>query len=86
MSQETVQKIIIRAVREPEYRELLFGEPDKALEGYELSEEESAALKGLERDSFDAVVSEVEERVSRARVGVEVAAKFRSAERDDPFD
>jgi hypothetical protein len=75
MSQETVQKIIIRAVTEPEYRELLFGEPDKALKGYELSEEEAAALKGLERERFDAVVSEVEERVSRAGMVVETPDK-----------
>jgi hypothetical protein len=29
---------------------LLFSEPEKALEGYELSEKEAAALKGLERE------------------------------------
>jgi hypothetical protein len=76
MSQENLRKIIIRAVREPEYREALFGEPDRALEGYELTEEEVAALKGLEREKFDAVASEVEERVSRAGVGVEPPDKI----------
>jgi hypothetical protein len=51
---------------ETEYRELLFNEPDKALEDYELTEEEKDALKGMEREKFDAVASELEERVSRA--------------------
>ena len=66
MSLESVQTIIGRAVMEAEYRELLFSEPDKALEGYELTEEEAAALKGLERENFDAVAGELEERISRA--------------------
>lgn len=66
MSIENVQAIIGRALKEPDYRELLFNEPDKALEGYDLTKEEAAALKGLEREQFDAVAGELEERVSRA--------------------
>jgi hypothetical protein len=66
MSIENVQTIIGRAVTEEEYRELLFSDPEKALEGYELSEEEAAALKGLEREKFDAVAGELEDRISRA--------------------
>ena len=70
MSLENVQTIISRALTEPEYRDLLFGEPDKALGEYELTDEEAAALKGLEREKFDAVASELEERISRAGPGV----------------
>jgi hypothetical protein len=66
MSVENLQEIIGRAVTEPEFRELLFNEPDKALEGYELTEEEAAALKRLHREKFDAVAGELEERISRA--------------------
>jgi hypothetical protein len=65
MSLESVQTIIGRVVTEAEYRELLFSDPDKALEGYELTEEEVATLKGLEREKFDAVAGELEERISR---------------------
>ena len=70
MSIENVQTIIGRAVMEPEYRDLLFSEPDKALDGYELTDDESAALKGLEREKFDAVASELEDRISRASPGI----------------
>jgi hypothetical protein len=70
MSLENVQTIIGRAVTEPEYRALLFSDPDKALEGYELNEKEAAALKGLEREKFDAVASDLEERISRAGPGL----------------
>jgi hypothetical protein len=66
MSLESLQEIIGRAVTEPEYRELLFSEPDKAVEGYELTEEEAASLKKLQRDKFDAIAGELEERISRA--------------------
>ena len=66
MSVESLQEIIGRAVMEPEFRELLFNEPDKALEGYELTEEEAASLKRLHPEKFDAVAGELEERISRA--------------------
>jgi hypothetical protein len=72
---------------ESEYRELLFDDPDKALEGYELTDEEAEALKGLEREKFDAVAGELEERISRSgflmgdlelrkRPGIEPDMKF----------
>lgn len=66
MSLESLQRIIGRAVMEPEYREKLFNDPEAALEGYELSEKEKTALKSMERETFDEVASELEERISRA--------------------
>ena len=65
MSEETVQEVIIKAVSDPEFRELLFSDPDKALDGYELTEEEVESLKHVDRDSFEENLSELEERVSR---------------------
>jgi hypothetical protein len=62
----SLQEIIGRAVTEPEYRELLLSEADRALEGYELSKEEAASLKRLRPDTFDAVAGELGERISRA--------------------
>lgn len=69
MSIENVQAIIGRAVMEPEYREQLFSDPDKALEGYDLSEDEAKALKGIKREKFEAVAGELEERISKAGIG-----------------
>ncbi len=69
MSIESVQMIIGRAMTEAEFRDLLFSDPVKALADYDLTEEESNALKGLERRNFDIVAHELEERVSRARFG-----------------
>ena len=42
MSTETVKQIISRAVNEPEFREMLFHNLKKALEGYDLNAEEQA--------------------------------------------
>lgn len=69
MSAEEVKQIIGRAVVDADYRELLFSDPDEALEEYELTDEESSALKEIEREKFDAVAGELEERISRAGIG-----------------
>jgi hypothetical protein len=74
MSAESVEQVIGKAVVDGEYRELLFSEPDKALEGYELTEEESTALKGIEREKLDAVVTVIEDRISRAGLSFSGAA------------
>jgi hypothetical protein len=66
MSQETVQEVIIKAVSDPAFRELLFSDPDKALEGIELTEEEVESLKHIDRESFDDDSGELDERISRA--------------------
>ena len=66
MSEEVVQFIIGRAVTDPEFRELLFTNPDEALEGYELSEEEAESLKQIDKDKLEAGLGEMEDRISRA--------------------
>lgn len=66
MSAETVQEIIVKAVTDEDFRELLFSDPDKALGDFELTDEEAAGLRAMEREKFDAVAGELEERVSRA--------------------
>jgi hypothetical protein len=70
MSLESVKEIIGKAVMETEFRDLLFDDPDKALEGFDLTDEETAALKALEREKLDEAAEEMGERVSRAGLGV----------------
>jgi len=66
MSQEDVKLVIGRAVMESDFRELLFSDPDKAVEDYELTEDEIVKLKGIDREKFDNVATGLEERISRA--------------------
>jgi hypothetical protein len=66
MSDTAVRKVIGQAIGDMDYRDLLFSNPDKALEGLELTAEEITILKGFKRDKFDESVSEMEDRISRA--------------------
>jgi hypothetical protein len=69
MSSKSVKEVIARAVSDGGFRELLFNDPDSALAGYDLTDKErSAILDGLSRDKFDALSSDLGDRVSRAGV------------------
>jgi hypothetical protein len=63
MPLRSVQTVIGKAVVDRSYRDLLFTRPDEALKGHELTAEEIASLKGLSRETFDSVSSELEERM-----------------------
>ncbi len=80
MSKENVQTIIGRAIMEPEYRASLFKEPDKALEGYELTDEETQSLKNLDPEKFDQAATQVEERISKSGLGFRFASGFPKVE------
>jgi len=66
MSKEAVQAVIGKAVTESEFRELLFANPDEALEGYELTEAETAALKGIDAETMESFAGDLDERISKA--------------------
>ena len=70
MSEETVKEVIIKAVSDPEFRELLFSNPVKALEGFDLKEEEVEALKQIDMGSFEEYFMELGERTSRAGINI----------------
>lgn len=70
MSTETVKEIIGRAIAETEFLELLFRDPDEALKGYDLTQEECITLKSIQRDDFNTVASELAERISRMGLGI----------------
>jgi len=65
MSQENVQKIIGRAASEPEYLNQLFTNPGAALAGYDLTDAEMSALRGLTPENFDEMSGMLEQRVSK---------------------
>jgi hypothetical protein len=69
MSEETIHLVIGRAVTDPEFCDLFFNNPDAALSDYDLTDDEKIALKGVTRDRFDSVQSELEERLSKAGFG-----------------
>jgi hypothetical protein len=48
MSKAAMETVVGKAVLDTEFREELFANPDEVLAGYELSEEEVAAIKALD--------------------------------------
>ena len=65
MSKETLSEILTKAITNQEYRELLFNNPDAVLAGHELTDEESNALKKIDRATFDAAAVALESRVMK---------------------
>lgn len=65
MSKEALQAVIGKAVLDSEFREALFADPDQALEGYELTEEEVAALKTIDTETVESFAGSLDERISK---------------------
>lgn len=53
MSDQAVQKIIERAIKDEDFRQQLFTNADEVLKEYELTDAEIEILKGLDEDNFD---------------------------------
>jgi hypothetical protein len=66
MSKEAVQTVISKAVSDDKFREALFANPDKALDGYDLTEDEIAALKHIDAESMQSLTGSLDERISKA--------------------
>jgi hypothetical protein len=66
MSRGSVAQVIAKALVDAEFRNRLLTEPDTALSGYDLTEEERDSLSALREDAFDDFASEVEERISKS--------------------
>jgi len=66
MSKEAVQAIIGKAVSDDKFREALFANPDKALQGYDLTEDEVAGLKKIDAETMQSMAGSLDERISKA--------------------
>ncbi|HUH95922.1 MAG TPA: Os1348 family NHLP clan protein [Anaerolineales bacterium] len=66
MSDQAIRKVIGQAIGDTAYRDLLFTDPDSAIQGLDLTPEEVQFVKNFKRDKFEAATSEMEERISRA--------------------
>jgi hypothetical protein len=65
MTKENVTQIIGKALVEPEFHSLLFSNPEAALSGYDLTEEERTGLSSMKAEDFDAFASLLEQRESK---------------------
>ncbi len=65
MSKEAVETVIGKAVLEKDFREALFASPEEALAGFELTDEEVAALKSLDAETMETLAGTLDERISK---------------------
>jgi hypothetical protein len=65
MSREAVEAIIGKAVVDSRFREALFADPEEALAGYELTEEEVVALKAIGAEEIESFAGALDERISK---------------------
>jgi hypothetical protein len=65
MSKETLEQIIGRLVMDKEFRQQLRADRARALAAYQLTDEERAALDGLDLTEVASAASLLDERVSK---------------------
>ena len=65
MSQDAVSQIIGRAVTDTEFRQLLFSNPEEALQGYDLDEDEIEALKNLKQEDLEDFSTKLDSRITK---------------------
>lgn len=67
MSDQVMQEIIERAVKDEAFRKQLFANPDTALQTYDLTESELETLKSLNADNFDSFAGDLGDRTTQGR-------------------
>ena len=65
MSKQAVQNIIERAAIDTNFRSQLLNHPDEVLAGVDLTDAESAQLRGLTSDSLDSLAIDLKHRHNR---------------------
>jgi len=70
MSQKAVQSLIGRAVMDEAFRKLLFSDPDKAFEGYDLTEEEKKILRALDAEEVASFAGKLDERITKVKMQI----------------
>jgi hypothetical protein len=63
--EKAIDAMVGRAIRDHEYRELLLTQPEKAMEGYDLSEEEIQAVKIIDTNASREFFKTVDDIPSR---------------------
>lgn len=65
MSDSALKEIIDLAVKDEKFRNQLFSDPNTALEGYNISDEDRKILEGLNADNFDEYAGGLGDRTTK---------------------
>lgn len=62
---EALEQVVDRAVKDAKYRQLLLSNPEAALQGYAVTDEERQMLSGLTADTFDEFAGGLGDRTTK---------------------
>lgn len=65
MSQEHLKTIIGRAIKDEDFAKKLLKSPDDAIKEYDLSEEEVARIKAMDRDQINQFARNLDSRIMK---------------------
>jgi len=65
-AQDELRTIAGKALADPEFRDKLLADPEAAVKeaGFDLTPEQLEALKGMDREQFDAAMADLDERLT----------------------
>ncbi len=70
MPTQALTEIITKALTDEAFRKHLLENPEKAIESYDLAENEAKMLRNLKPEAFEALETDVEERQSKSGLGM----------------
>ena len=65
MGKDAVEAVIGKAVLDSQFREVLFANPEEALAEYDLTEEETTALRAIDFETMESFAGTLDERISK---------------------
>jgi len=69
VSAKHFQLLVVKALWEQDFKDLLFSRPEEAMKDFDLTKEERAELQRMERDRFDDLVVEFRLRLTKTVLG-----------------
>lgn len=69
MSAKHFQRLVVKALWEENFRDLLFSDPEQAMRNFDLTREERAELGRMERERFDDLVADYRLRLTKKVLG-----------------
>lgn len=67
MTTQAVEQILGRIITDEKFRQLFFANPEKALQGYDLSPEEHEALLKTKQEDVEGFSRKLDNRITKAK-------------------
>jgi hypothetical protein len=69
VSAKHFQLLVVKALWEKDFRDLLFSRPEEAMKDFDLTRDERAELRRMERQRFEDLVAEYRSRLTQTILG-----------------